>query len=454
MKSWFTLRLSAWLRCRRGNVAIIFGLSLLPLILAAGGALDLLKAVTKRTAMMHALDNGALAAAKVALTQKLAGDPDWQDKGRDAGAFYLSPYSTIKDMIYNGKPVYNVEKNQMTAYLWFSLLVPTNFLKVVGIPGIRITGEANATIGSSRYLDLHIVVDNSGSMGIGAESKDIDINVKTLTCSFACHYPASDNNPQKARAAGSTLRIDVVRNALKSALQAAEQQIGPQGQERVRVAVYTLSNSLTRVLELDSNLDNVLNAIDKIDLTSDINQGGTNVTWSLKQLADLLNKAGNGKTKDKPSGTVILVTDGVQDSVYETVAEGKNPPDIDPNFETFEPQSFLKGLKVQGLDPAACQPLKAKGYDVMTLEAKYVIPDYGKDLTVFNGKDIFGQPYIYDPRYDFIKNTLAPQIEDNLKNCASSSDSYWQASATKDFETAISDMISKALLVVNLKLTK
>ena len=53
--------LGALLADRRGNVAMIFALSLMPITLLAGGAVDLNQAMTARTRLSQALDAAALA---------------------------------------------------------------------------------------------------------------------------------------------------------------------------------------------------------------------------------------------------------------------------------------------------------------------------------------------------------------------------------------------------------
>ena len=55
-------RCSLW-RDQRGNTAVLFALSIVPLLLAAGCAIDYLRYVNARTEIQAALDAGALAAA-------------------------------------------------------------------------------------------------------------------------------------------------------------------------------------------------------------------------------------------------------------------------------------------------------------------------------------------------------------------------------------------------------
>ena len=61
--------------------------------------------------------------------------------------------------------------------------------------------------------NTHVVVDNSGSMGIGTTQAAQDELFKLNQCAIACHLNGTDKY-NKARAAGIKTRIDVVRDVL------------------------------------------------------------------------------------------------------------------------------------------------------------------------------------------------------------------------------------------------
>jgi Flp pilus assembly protein TadG len=56
LQAWFNL----WRRDRAANVAITFGLLLVPVVGAVGAAIDYSRANSARTAMQNALDSAAL----------------------------------------------------------------------------------------------------------------------------------------------------------------------------------------------------------------------------------------------------------------------------------------------------------------------------------------------------------------------------------------------------------
>src|SRR5262245_23209424 len=70
--TWFSRKLVALGQCQRGNVAIIFGLAIIPIVGLVGAALDYSRANDARTSMQSALDAAALALSKDAQTMTTA----------------------------------------------------------------------------------------------------------------------------------------------------------------------------------------------------------------------------------------------------------------------------------------------------------------------------------------------------------------------------------------------
>ena len=305
-------------------------------------------------------------------------------------------------------------------------------LSAFGIKTQPYTGLAKAALGPELYTDIHIVVDVSGSMGIGATAADQQILQTVTGCAIACHY---DNNTgqrntlAQARASGAKMRIDVVRDALAAALKTIPNT------GTTRVAIYGLSSSLMTLLPLTSDIAAATAAAAAVDLTDQYRQGGTNITYTLNQLAAKLSSTGNGLTPLSATGIVMLATDGVQDSsiLYTPDSNGlfhySSSPADNPNYVLFSPT--YSQLGIQGTDPSACSPIKAKGYTMMTLETVYLTPAGASG----------------DGRYQFISGTLAPNITSNLQSCASSKSMAFSATSSSEIAQAVAAMfhVSKAL---------
>jgi Flp pilus assembly protein TadG len=150
-----SLSLSLFLQDRRGAIAPIFAIALVPLIGLTGAAIDYGRANLDRTAMQAALDATALTLSKDVsgltssqITQKASdyfnanfNRPDAQ--GIAVNATYTAASSTLT---VSG-----------------SGSIPTTFMKVMGISTIAISSSATVTWGTTK-LRVAFALDNTGSM--------------------------------------------------------------------------------------------------------------------------------------------------------------------------------------------------------------------------------------------------------------------------------------------------
>jgi Flp pilus assembly protein TadG len=141
-----------------GNIAVIFAIVSVPLLMAVGGALDYARALRARIDMQDALDSATLAVAT---------DPSLRSLGSTrinqlANNFFTTNLgeSDLKDIALTatfttqGGPVVNaVAKGDITAY----------FGGLFGLSRIPISAKSTAVWGSAR-LRVALVLDNTGSM--------------------------------------------------------------------------------------------------------------------------------------------------------------------------------------------------------------------------------------------------------------------------------------------------
>ena len=418
-----------------GNVAILFAVLIFPLTMSVAVAIEYARALAMRVDLAKAADAAALAVAQRAMQVDPTGASNWLARVTLPGAQTFGAHT--RNMRGIKPPGLNFKASVMgdvaSSTVSYKVDVASNFAGILGRSVYTISGVATATVGRPIYTDVHLVIDNSASMGIGATDDAIKINLDKLKCSFACHYNYDGNgvsNADLARKAGSVLRIDVVKQATLDAL---DRVSGMLAFGRVRVAVYTLSNSLTTVFPLSSDLRAARAAIRRVDLAAQGGQGGTNTTYSLNALANSLTAAGDGRSALQPRGFVVLMTDGVQNSTMEVDALALAQKD-DPNFVENWPYDDSRRT-IEALDPDGCLPIKAKGYKMVTLEAKYIIPPE------------------YDERFRYIDSWLAPIIPARLQACATSADYAFSANTPDDFKAQIYKIFASAL-AKNLVLTQ
>lgn len=152
-------RLRRWLRefARdvRGNVAILFGLSVIPLAAAAGLAVDAVLAYTVEDELQRALDAAGLAAGRTALPEHIEADARAYFESNLASGAALAASSTAFSV--------EVSPDGFQLTLTATAHMPTAFMRVFGMDDVTLT--ASTVINRQvRQMELALVLDNTGSM--------------------------------------------------------------------------------------------------------------------------------------------------------------------------------------------------------------------------------------------------------------------------------------------------
>ena len=147
-------RLAAFAKCGRGNVAIIFGLSLVPLTLAAGTGLDLARAMTARSQISEALDAAALAVGNS------SGLTNTQMQAL-AQKYFNANYKP--DSNYGSPDAVQVTVSGQSVTVTNHLAMPTTLLKAIGKTTLDISDSSTVVWGQQK-LWVSLVLDNTGSM--------------------------------------------------------------------------------------------------------------------------------------------------------------------------------------------------------------------------------------------------------------------------------------------------
>ncbi len=145
-------------RDSRGNIAMMFGLAMVPICIAAGAGVDYTRSEVVRQQMADALDTATLAVGSTTgLNQSSA--------QALAQKYFTANYNG--DMT-NGVPVITITNftatGSVTATATYTL--PTTLLKVIGRNSVAISTSSTVVWGQSK-LWVSLVLDNSGSMAQG-----------------------------------------------------------------------------------------------------------------------------------------------------------------------------------------------------------------------------------------------------------------------------------------------
>lgn len=161
-KAALTNRLRRLVGERDGNIAMIFGLCAIPVIVGCGIAIDVGRAYLVKLDLESALDASAIAVASspttLTTTQLQARLQSYFDANFPTTNTALAiPSSLTVSMTDPTQPQINV-----TA----SVNVPTTFLKLIGVSDIPVAASNQVTKGTNA-LELALVLDNTGSMMCG-----------------------------------------------------------------------------------------------------------------------------------------------------------------------------------------------------------------------------------------------------------------------------------------------
>jgi Flp pilus assembly protein TadG len=159
---------------RRGNVALVFGLSLIPLVGMTGMAIDYTHAASVKATLQSALDATALAVSKTATTQTAA------QLQASAQAFFGGVFNAPGTPTPTVKATYTPPgTTNATVVVSATASVPTYFMGLFGINAQTVSGSSTTTWGNTR-LRVALALDNTGSMASSGKMTALKSATKSL----------------------------------------------------------------------------------------------------------------------------------------------------------------------------------------------------------------------------------------------------------------------------------
>lgn len=435
---------------KRASLSIIFGLTLIPIMMIVGAGVDYTQAVITRSRLGHLADRAALAAVKAAAQKEAdcianpasnnynnyqgsgCGNDDIARAGAAAGAQYMNADPIFQRANQQPDITLASANGSWSATIAYSADVPTSMSRIIGVKAIPVSGKvtSNISLGTHVYLNFHLLLDRSMSMGIGATSDDISRMEALTGCAFGCHttgYDAQYYDQPKAQ--GIRFRIDDLRDATSALVAQAKLVSSANAREHIQMGVYAFNHKVSPLVEMTSDLLAVANAVKTLDLpTSD---DGTQAADALAWLANnRIKGSGTGLTSATPLEIAFLVTDGVEDGIYtgwnKIVGPRGKPLPWWPSWMTSAPTgAFPVG---------ACDALKSKGAIVAVVYTTYV-------------------PFPGTVQYDNLIGPFAANIDPNLRGCASPG-YFFVASDPGDITKGMQTLFNKAMKELAMKLTQ
>jgi Flp pilus assembly protein TadG len=465
----------------KGGVAIIMGLSIIPLVLAAGIAGDYAVLQSAKARLDASADAAALAAIKtaqntIATLSQTNPNPSpaaiAAAKAQAEKSFYAQAGKRASDLL--GKPTFNVaiKDQDVTANVAYNAAMPSNFGRLAGVKLMNYRGNAGAQAKMPKFLDFYLLIDASASMGLPstiagqnqlASASPDGRQTSGDGCQFACHFPWSKSY-NYARVNNIQLRVDAVGAAVAQLLKTAQDtQTLP---KQFRVGVYPFVTHVNSFADLTDNLIgnqySVATAInynpttqmtdfgklldggdDRIFARSlnpnykanssipadtvTMGAGGSHVKDVFGEISAKIVNVGDGSGATKAQPFVFFVSDGMEDSQWFETSTGNWL--VSPDSPWGYPAAPGKLPSIRAMDSTKCAALKSRGVTVSVLQIPY---------------PAFPHPTDYADSEAFKVNDAVPNLDNAMKSCASPG-FYYKADTPQDIADSMQKMFQQAV---------
>jgi Flp pilus assembly protein TadG len=466
-------------RNRDGNVAMIFALSIIPIIFFAGMGLDFAAATQKRVKLNAAADAAALAAVAPGMMNQ-------SDASAIAAAqnMFTAQSATVPQLnIDPSQPTVTVThtglaRNVNVTYTANSINAFPNVLGLLTGGTAQqywpIGGSAQTSSTIPPNMNFYLLLDNSPSMALAATTAGITTMNNNTTaqggCAFGCHETnptASDvagnpfvsgnsgpriDNYTLAQNLGVTLRIQNVAAATSSLMTSAQQYQTTNSQFNVayKMAIFTFADAgidpvfpagcSTSSCTPSNNLSaagTAASAVDVILVCSNNYLGpyqngacqnnnsdqDTEFDTAMSQMNTLMPNPGTGAANSTPQEVLFIVTDGVEDKK------------LSDTWQTICKETETGSRCQQEFDTQLCTTIKNRGIFIAILYTVYEpLPASG------NGSNSWYNSYVAP---------YQTKIGPNLQSCASPG-LYFAVTTDQDITTAMTALFQASVATARL----
>ena len=454
---------------RDGSVVVVFAILSVAMLMVIALAVDYSRLLTYRSQLNDAADAAVLAAVNAESIDPTLGTDAQATKSKSIGTAMFNA-KVPSDVTVSAFAIDVVQSGAT----WAATVSYTGtFVSTFGAllqPIMTFSGSASSSY-TATYIDIHVLIDSSQSMGLGADNATqtkMAADPKVNYCALACHGTGgASDTVVAAHNAGYKLRIDVVKAALTDVI-ADAQAAAAASKATIRIGIHTFDTKFRTVKAISSDFAGLKTAAASLDIAT--YGAGTSIQYGLSQLNALIGTTGNGSSATAPLTFVMLMSDGVANPTdnrstgewtYASTAypafTGKlcwpgqtPPPDTGPWYaptgtpaatpcvpDPWTSKHVGNGqMELQPIDSSWCTPIKTKGATLMTLYTEYaLIPAASTKSTEWATNDW---------RLPLMQAQIIPTLKGRMAACASRSSDAYSAADTAGIDAALNKMFAKA----------
>jgi len=450
----------------RGNFAIMTGILLVPIVGISGLALDHWAVSTAKSEIENAADAAALAIINraAAIMRESGNQRVASEIGRNAGndQFDANVGKIPDTKIEKRKTTLSINGLVLESKIVWSAQSTTRFSSLFNWKRQSLEGISSASVQLPAYVQIHLLVDNSGSMGIGATSEAQKKLFEVTNCAIACHLKDRDGY-LIAQKNNIKTRIDIVRDALIEA--SNNLNLNSTTPNILKMAVSSFSNEIIEIVNIRSDaarskqafkdaIETKIGVRGGLELTRE--GGGTDFHGALTAFTEKIGtRNGSGFSENDPLVYAVFITDGVEHTQQFTGSSWIVDKDLmgvyvspipEVNKQTGQTTYRYGGSIqkdsgwVQTIDPNLCRGIKDKKIPLVTLEIEYLVPE--TQYWLHDGKRDIRFGWIKDNLQVRNRNTKLTLANEQFNACASPGNAY-RASSAEDIQTSIKNIFDQ-----------
>jgi Flp pilus assembly protein TadG/uncharacterized protein YegL len=348
-----------------GNVALIFGLALLPLMGAVGAAVDYSLASRQRAVIQSALDTAMLAGAIAGKASIDAGAGKSTAIAAAEAAAAASFKSNIGSVAATLQADFKMKGLNISGTGSAAADAKNLFMGIFGHKTTAIKATSQTASAAQPYLNVYLLIDISASMLLPSTSAGITQMINGQGCALACHDKTNGTDSYSwALSKGIQLRFQVVNQGIQNLLDYLQSQSALKS--HVKVELWSFDHALKKNAAMTSSYSTISSKFPAPSLASTDASAATPFNDLIDDFVSTVGAAGDGSSPSNAQKMVIIATDGVNDPTREWVSD-----------------TALR-TQVRVFDTAFCAAFAKKGVTLAIINTPYypMTWDWGYNVTL------------------------------------------------------------------------